>query len=53
MILWLIWCTKGVLLWVLIAAFLATALNPAVDWLAHGVGRRGGAVAIVYLAPLG
>jgi predicted PurR-regulated permease PerM len=52
--LWLVWLTKGVLLWILIAAFLATALNPAVDWLVrNGVRRRGGAVAIVYLGALG
>jgi predicted PurR-regulated permease PerM len=52
--LWLVWLTKGVLLWIVIAAFLATALNPAVEWLMrHGVRRRGGAVAIVFLAALG
>ena len=52
--LWLIWLTKGVLLWIVIAAFLATALNPAVDWLQrHGIRRRGGAVAIVFLTALG
>jgi predicted PurR-regulated permease PerM len=51
--LWLVWLTKGVLLWIVIAAFLATALNPAVEWLMrHGVRRRGGAVAIVFLAAL-
>ena len=51
--LWLLWLTKGVLLWIVIAAFLATALNPAVEWLMrHGVRRRGGAVAIVFLAAL-
>jgi predicted PurR-regulated permease PerM len=54
LLLWLIWLTKGVLLWIVIAAFLATALNPAVDWLMrHGVRRRGGAVAIVFLAAIG
>jgi predicted PurR-regulated permease PerM len=37
-----------VVTWVLIAVFLALALNPAVDWLqAHGVRRRGLAVAAV------
>ncbi len=52
--LWLLWLTKGVLLWIVIAAFLATALNPAVEWLVrHGVRRRGGAVAIVFLAAIG
>jgi predicted PurR-regulated permease PerM len=52
--LWLVWLTKGVLLWILIAAFLATALNPAVEWLQRrGVRHRGGAVAIVFLTALG
>jgi predicted PurR-regulated permease PerM len=51
--LWLVWLTKGVLLWILIAAFLATALNPAVDWLhRHAVKRRGLAVAFVFLTAL-
>jgi predicted PurR-regulated permease PerM len=44
---------RGVLTWIVIALFLAMALNPAVDWLmAHGVGRRGGAVAIAYIGAL-
>jgi predicted PurR-regulated permease PerM len=44
---------QGVITWVIIAMFLATALNPAVDWVqAHGIHRRGGAVAIVYLGAL-
>lgn len=39
----------GVLLWILIAVFLATALNPAVEFLLrHGVRRRGAAVGIVF-----
>jgi predicted PurR-regulated permease PerM len=43
-----------VLLWILIAMFLATALNPAVEFvLRHGVKRRGAAVAIVFLGTLG
>jgi predicted PurR-regulated permease PerM len=38
-----------VITWVLIALFLALALNPAVDWLqARGVRRRGLAVAVVF-----
>ncbi len=46
---WFIWLTKGVLLWILIAAFLATALNPAVEVLMRrGIRRRGAAVAIVF-----
>ena len=40
---------QGVIIWVLIAVFLALALNPAVEWLqAHGVTRRGAAVAITF-----
>lgn len=49
----LVWDARGVLVWILIAAFLATALNPAVDWLLrHGVRRRGAAVAIVFVTAL-
>ena len=46
-----VWLTRGVLLWLLISAFLATALNPAVEWLMRrGVARRGLAVGVVYVA---
>ena len=46
--------TRGVLIWILIAIFLAMALNPPVDWLlARGVvRRRGAAVGIVYTSTL-
>jgi predicted PurR-regulated permease PerM len=46
--------TRGVVVWILIAAFLATALNPAVDWLLarEVVRRRGLAVAIVFITTL-
>lgn len=45
-----LWVTRDVLIWALIAVFLAMALNPAVDaLLARGVRRRGAAVAIVYV----
>jgi predicted PurR-regulated permease PerM len=46
--------TRGVLIWILIALFLAMALNPPVDWLLRRgvVKRRGAAVGIVYLATL-
>ncbi len=44
---------RGVLVWILIAVFLALALNPAVDWLlARGVPRRGLAVVITYAGAL-
>ena len=40
---------QGVIIWILIAVFLALALNPAVEWLqAHGVSRRGAAVAFTF-----
>ena len=44
---------RGVLVWILIAIFLALALNPAVDWLQErGVRRRGAAVAVAYVGAL-
>jgi predicted PurR-regulated permease PerM len=45
---------RGVVIWILIAVFLATALNPAVEWLlARGiVARRGLAVGIVFITTL-
>ena len=44
---------RGVLVWIFIAVFLASALNPAVDWLqARGVRRRGAAVAVTYVGAL-
>ena len=49
-----IWLARGVITWVLIALFLALALNPAVDWLQRrGVRRRGLAVALTMLGVLG
>jgi predicted PurR-regulated permease PerM len=44
-----IWIARGVIIWVFIAAFLALALNPLVEWLTErGVKRRGAAVAIAF-----
>ena len=44
---------RGILVWIFVAVFLAMALNPAVDWLqAHGVRRRGLAVAITYVGTI-
>jgi predicted PurR-regulated permease PerM len=52
-VLQVLWVTRGVLIWALIALFLAMALNPAVDWLvARGVRRRGLAVGIVFVGTL-
>jgi predicted PurR-regulated permease PerM len=40
---------QGVIIWILIAVFLALALNPAVEWVQErGVTRRGAAVAITF-----
>jgi len=44
---------EGVLIWIAVAVFLALALNPAVEWLlAHGVKRRGLAVAITFFCAI-
>jgi predicted PurR-regulated permease PerM len=52
-VLQVLWVTRDVVIWTLIALFLAMALNPAVDFLlVHGVPRRGIAVAIVYVGTL-
>jgi predicted PurR-regulated permease PerM len=51
--LYVLWVARHVLSWVLIALFLALALNPAVEWLQRrGVPRRGLAAGIVYLVAL-
>ncbi len=42
-----------VITWILIAAFLSLAINPAVEWLQRrGVRRRGAAVAIIFVLTL-
>ncbi len=44
---------RGILIWIFVAMFLATALNPAVEWLQeHSVPRRGLAVAIVFVGSI-
>ncbi|MGZ8707532.1 MAG: AI-2E family transporter [Gaiellaceae bacterium] len=44
---------RGVLIWIFVAIFLALALNPAVGWLlAHGIKRRGAAVAITFIGAI-
>jgi predicted PurR-regulated permease PerM len=49
----IVWISRHVVTWILISVFLALAINPLVDWLlAHGVKRRGLAVASAYLAVL-
>ena len=48
-----LWVARGVIIWTLIAAFLAMALNPAVEFLqARGVERRGVAVGITFTGAL-
>src|SRR4051812_28638169 len=47
--LWILFLARQVIVWILVALFLALALNPAVEWVQRrGVARRGAAVAVVY-----
>jgi predicted PurR-regulated permease PerM len=49
-----IWIARQIIAWVLIAVFLALALNPAVEWFQrHGLKRRSGATAVTILLTLG
>jgi predicted PurR-regulated permease PerM len=49
-VLYVLWVARHVLSWLLIALFLALALNPAVEWLRrHGVKSRGLAAGITFL----
>jgi predicted PurR-regulated permease PerM len=51
--LWLVWLARQVLTWVVIALFLALALNPVVEWLErHVVRRRVLATAMAFLGAL-
>jgi predicted PurR-regulated permease PerM len=51
--LWIVFVAIRVLTWVLVALFLALALNPAVVYLEqHGLRRRGAATAVIYLAAI-
>jgi predicted PurR-regulated permease PerM len=52
-VLWVLWVARQVITWILVAAFLALALNPAVDAL-HGRGlkRRAAAAGVIYLAAI-
>ena len=50
----ILWLARRVLTWILVALFLALALNPAVEWLQRrGVRRRGVAAALTFLAAAG
>jgi predicted PurR-regulated permease PerM len=45
--------TRQVITWILVAIFLAMALNPAVDWfMRHGVKKRGYAAGLTYILAL-
>jgi predicted PurR-regulated permease PerM len=53
-VLWVLWIARHVLTWVLIALFLALAINPFVELLQRrGIRRRGLAAAVAYLIILG
>jgi predicted PurR-regulated permease PerM len=53
LLLQIVWIARQVLTWVLIAVFLALAMNPAVEWFqAHGVKRRAVATAVTFLLVL-
>src|SRR4051812_11965031 len=48
--LWVVWIAKNAITWVLIALFLALAIDPTVRALqARGIRRRGAAAGVVYL----
>ena len=47
-----IWVTRSVIIWVLIALFLAMALNPAVEFLVRRGMKRGPAVGIVFVGAI-
>src|SRR3954470_11232635 len=47
-----IWVTRSVIIWVLIALFLAMALNPAVEFLVRRGLKRGPAVGIVFVGSI-
>jgi predicted PurR-regulated permease PerM len=54
LLLQLVWVARQVLTWLLIALFLALALNPLVDWIQrHGIRQRGLASAVTFLFALG
>jgi predicted PurR-regulated permease PerM len=51
-VLQVLWVTRSVLIWVLIALFLAMALNPAVEFLVNRGLKRGPAVGIVFVGTI-
>lgn len=53
LLLQLVWVARQVLTWLLIAIFLALALNPLVEWFQrHGIPRRGMASAVTFVLAL-
>ncbi len=52
LVLWVVYASRGVVAWILIAAFLAIALNPAVEFLERKGIRRGRAAVLVFLLAL-
>ena len=51
--LWVVWIARQVITWVLVSAFLAMALNPAVSLLqARGLKRRAAAAGVIYLVAI-
>jgi predicted PurR-regulated permease PerM len=53
LVLYVLWVARHVLSWLLIALFLALALNPFVEWLQrHGVKRRGSAAGFAFLVAI-
>src|SRR3954463_5289579 len=49
----IVWVARTVVTWILVALFLALAMNPAVEWLQRRSGRgRGSAVAVIFLSVL-
>jgi predicted PurR-regulated permease PerM len=54
LLLWIVWAARGVLTWIMIAAFLATAMNPLVNLFQTRLRlRRAAAVAAVYVLGIG
>ena len=54
LLLWIVWAARGVLTWIMIAAFLATAMNPLVNLFQNRLRlRRAAAVAAVYVLGIG
>ncbi len=51
-VLWVAWAARGVIAWIVIAAFLAMALNPAVDFFERRRLRRAYAAVLVFVLAL-